>query len=176
MQLTHCRGKDCSQLDFDQIILLITDPARPLEMTFVCLYEVRPPMQFPSRAVWKDLSIDLSRLGIGHRVQLYGGALPKPLGESAAGRRRLIQSSSACCGVPCVAPMRAPVCLEEDTICHAMACACRRGFVGGWGAQVFCVSRTRGVNHCSNPSPSRVARSGRCSEQLRRCAAKHSTI
>lgn len=39
MLLTECRGKDCSELDFDQIISLITDPARPLEMTFDFIYE-----------------------------------------------------------------------------------------------------------------------------------------
>ena len=39
MLLSVCRGKDCSGLDFDTIISLITDPKRPLEMTFEFQYE-----------------------------------------------------------------------------------------------------------------------------------------
>ena len=39
MLLSVCRGKVCSALDFDAIIALITDPKRPLEMTFEFQYE-----------------------------------------------------------------------------------------------------------------------------------------
>ena len=39
MLLTKCRGQDCGPLDFDAIIALITDPTRPLEMTFEFQYE-----------------------------------------------------------------------------------------------------------------------------------------
>ena len=39
MLLTKCRGQDTGPLDFDAIVALITDPARPLEMTFEFMYE-----------------------------------------------------------------------------------------------------------------------------------------
>ena len=39
MLLTKCRGQDTGPLDFDAIIALITDPSRPLEMTFEFQYE-----------------------------------------------------------------------------------------------------------------------------------------
>jgi hypothetical protein len=39
MLLSVCRGQVCSALDFDAIIALITDPKRPLEMTFEFQYE-----------------------------------------------------------------------------------------------------------------------------------------
>lgn len=39
MLLSKCRGQDTGPLDFDAIIALITDPERPLEMTFEFLYE-----------------------------------------------------------------------------------------------------------------------------------------
>lgn len=39
MLLTKCRGVDCAPLDFDGIIELLQDPARPLALTFEFLYE-----------------------------------------------------------------------------------------------------------------------------------------